>query len=197
MTRPYLRGAVMEAVEAIDHIGWKWWKMQEPNLKQAQIEIIDIWHFALSHYLTDTTHYDKTRIIYDELESCKRDQLAEGFKSIIEKLETFASLCAIKMFNLRLFLGIMEDLEISQQGLFNMYVAKNVLNEFRQKNGYKSGDYVKIWNGREDNEHLEEFMGVVDSSDENYIETLRYMLTERYKSVVKDVDECYLNRGKS
>jgi hypothetical protein len=30
-------------------------------------------------------------------------------------------------------------------------VAKNVLNRFRQDNGYKEGSYQKTWNGKEDN----------------------------------------------
>ena len=35
--------------------------------------------------------------------------------------------------------------------LLKLYRAKNVLNAFRQKNGYKQGTYVKIWGEDEDN----------------------------------------------
>jgi len=41
--------------------------------------------------------------------------------------------------------------EFTFNHLYNLYLGKNVLNEFRQNNGYKEGDYVKIWNGVEDN----------------------------------------------
>ena len=32
--------------------------------------------------------------------------------------------------------------------LFSLYIGKNVLNGFRQNNGYKSGEYRKLWQGR-------------------------------------------------
>ncbi|MFT4995149.1 MAG: hypothetical protein ACI965_002191, partial [Paraglaciecola sp.] len=44
----YLRAAMIEAVEGIEHHGWKWWKAQHKDLPQLQMELIDIWHFALS-----------------------------------------------------------------------------------------------------------------------------------------------------
>ena len=48
---PYLRAVVIEAAEAIEHHGWKWWKKQELDLPQLQMELIDIWHFILSELL--------------------------------------------------------------------------------------------------------------------------------------------------
>jgi hypothetical protein len=46
--------------------------------------------------------------------------------------------------------------------LFKQHVGKNVLNVFRQDRGYKAGTYIKIWDGREDNEHLADVLGLVD-----------------------------------
>src|SRR6185503_11482509 len=48
---PFLRAVLVEAVEALDHYGWKWWKAQSPDLAQLRIELVDIWHFLLSEYL--------------------------------------------------------------------------------------------------------------------------------------------------
>ena len=48
---PYLRAVIIEAAEAIEHHGWKWWKKQEKDLPQLQMELIDIWHFILSEIL--------------------------------------------------------------------------------------------------------------------------------------------------
>ena len=48
---PYMRAVVIEAAEAIEHHGWKWWKKQEKDLPQLQMELIDIWHFLLSQIL--------------------------------------------------------------------------------------------------------------------------------------------------
>jgi hypothetical protein len=35
--------------------------------------------------------------------------------------------------------------------LYKLYVGKNILNQFRQDNGYKDGSYIKVWAGEEDN----------------------------------------------
>jgi len=47
------RAIMVEAVEAIEHAAWKWWKHQVPNMPQVQMEMIDIWHFALSLMMQD------------------------------------------------------------------------------------------------------------------------------------------------
>ena len=47
----YLRAVLVEATEALEHYGWKWWKKQTPDMAQLRIEMIDIWHFVLSEYL--------------------------------------------------------------------------------------------------------------------------------------------------
>ena len=49
----YLRAAMVESVEAIEHHGWKWWKAQHKDLPQLQMELVDIWHFALSACIID------------------------------------------------------------------------------------------------------------------------------------------------
>jgi hypothetical protein len=53
-TIPYYRASFMEGAEAIDHMGWKWWKKFTPNVGQMQIELIDILHFTLSHYVRES-----------------------------------------------------------------------------------------------------------------------------------------------
>lgn len=49
---PYYRAALVEAVEAIDKMGYKWWKKKETldatALEAIRIELIDILHFTLS-----------------------------------------------------------------------------------------------------------------------------------------------------
>jgi len=48
---PFLRAAMMEAAEALDHHGWKWWKKHSIDLPQLQLELVDIWHFLLSDWI--------------------------------------------------------------------------------------------------------------------------------------------------
>ena len=42
-------------------------------------------------------------------------------------------------------------------------LEKNVLNFFRQDNGYKDGSYIKLWDGKEDNQHLVELTTELDT----------------------------------
>ena len=63
--------------------------------------------------------------------------------------------------------------------LFKIYVAKNVLNKFRQDNGYKDGTYKKIWNGREDNAVLNEIL----SQNISKIDEIYTKLSDEYKKL--------------
>ena len=49
---------------------------------------------------------------------------------------------------------------MSWDTLHKSYIAKNVLNLFRQAHGYKDGSYLKEWGGREDNEVLSEMVAL-------------------------------------
>jgi hypothetical protein len=45
----WLRCIYMEAAEAIDSFNWKHWKNieSEPDLDNAKVELVDIWHFIM------------------------------------------------------------------------------------------------------------------------------------------------------
>ena len=47
----YYRAIWVECAELLDHFGWKWWKKQDGDLAQVKLELVDIWHFALSEML--------------------------------------------------------------------------------------------------------------------------------------------------
>lgn len=46
----------------------------------------------------------------------------------------------------------MVDAKEAIDSIYRSYLVKNVLNSFRNKNGYKQGTYKKIWGGEEDND---------------------------------------------
>ena len=73
----------------------------------------------------------------------------------------------------------MQVLPLPFDELFRLYVGKNVLNEFRQDHGYKSGTYLKTWAGREDNEHLIELLDEIDDPA-TAVKDLYEMLEGRY-----------------
>lgn len=191
---PYLRAVVIEAAEAIEHHGWKWWKKQDCDMPQLQMEIVDIWHFLLSELLIETQgdqsaaiarllevnvqSTDAVDLVFDGRAYC----LAE--MDLLGKLELLIGISAARRIELHLFKAIMLDCDMDWDALFKQYVSKNVLNFFRQDNGYREGNYQKIWQGKEDNEHLVEIMIMLDSQDPTYPESLYSMLTERYPASV-------------
>jgi hypothetical protein len=54
------------------------------------------------------------------------------------------------------------------------------LNFFRQDHGYKEGTYQKVWNGREDNEHLVDVLNSLDISLSEYSDKVYAGLKQRY-----------------
>jgi len=93
-----------------------------------------------------------------------------------------AGLCAAKRFDVPLFIKIVEQAEMDSDELYRQYVGKNVLNFFRQDHGYKAGTYIKIWQGKEDNEHLVEVLNALDISLLDYSEQVYTGLKQRYPS---------------
>lgn len=185
----YLRAALIESVEAMDHHGWKWWKAQKLDLPQVQMELVDIWHFALSHLIIAHNGEIATAasVIEQALEAGGSSVSFDGTQYNFEKqdllanLELMAGLCAAKRFDVPLFVKIVEQAQMSANDLFEQYVGKNVLNFFRQDHGYKEGSYIKIWQGREDNEHLVEAMAECDSTAKDYADVLYNKLSSRYQ----------------
>lgn len=192
---PYLRAVVVEASEAIEHHGWKWWKKQHCDMAQLQMEIVDIWHFIMSELLlrnqgdeadtctalcaqiatlTQTDRKDRAIISYD-------GQVIDLEKmDLLEKLELLIGLSTARRIELPVFSAIMHDCDMSWNDLYAQYVSKNVLNFFRQDHGYKEGTYQKLWQGKEDNEHLVEIMQLLPAGTAEYPQRLYEALKSRY-----------------
>ena len=186
----YLRAAMVESVEAIEHHGWKWWKAQHKDLPQLQMECVDIWHFALSHLLIEHAGEINTTAVALESELKANHQslifdgktYAFGDADLLANLELMAGLAAAQRFDVSLFLRIIEQSEMTSDELFRQYVGKNILNFFRQDYGYKEGTYIKEWQGREDNEHLVEVLDMLDADADGYADLVYQGLAERYPS---------------
>lgn len=184
----YLRAAMIEAVEGIEHHGWKWWKAQQKDLPQLQMELVDIWHFALSAIIIDFQgDIEKSaKTIASELASGSNTVKFDGSEylfdqqHILDNLQLMTGLCAAKRFSVPLFMKIVEQAEMDADELYRQYVGKNVLNFFRQDNGYKDGTYIKIWHGREDNEHLVDVLDQLDIALDDYSDQLYAGLQQRY-----------------
>lgn len=161
------RCTYMECAEIIDSFSWKHWKSihQEPDWDNLQIEVVDVWHFimslAIENYAknmrgdvvnlamniseldsfnkinSDNTSFDTQSNIITKVENIMLISLKKSNEDLEELISDF--------FDLVVMSGL--DLET----LYRLYVGKNILNQFRQDNGYKDGSYIKVWNGEEDN----------------------------------------------
>ena len=187
----WFRAIQVEGVEAIEHHGWKWWKKQDCDMAQLRMELVDIWHFILSAAIQHR---------HGKVAVAKLDMMAEhglvqksvqfdnayhvlNKITLLDKLDLLVGLAAAKRTNLALFESVLVDCGMEWTDLYKQYVGKNVLNVFRQDHGYKTGSYLKIWEGREDNEHLIEVLNEIDLASDDVRVTLYQSLKARYTKV--------------
>jgi len=161
--------AMVEAGELLDHYGWKWWKHQEQDLQQAKLEAIDLLHIALSIHLEITFNtsnssgpYDKNLDISTVAFSFSNYSYLETamtlFPTVSLALKDIVIGAAAGPIPLASFNALCGHLGLDEDEIFSLYLGKNALNIFRQRNGYKDGTYTKHWDGLEDNQHLEAIM---------------------------------------
>ena len=143
---PWYRAVMVEAVEALDHHGWKWWKASTPDLPQVQIELVDIWHFVLSAFLEE----GRGDALTNRIKSAGEHAFYASYDTrlVFDKLISAAS---EKWFDASAFTKLMHRTGLDWAALHQMYLAKNILNLFRQAHGYTEGTYIKTWFGQEDN----------------------------------------------
>mgnify|MGYP000067765968 CR=1 FL=1 len=175
--------AQMELMEGVEHWGYKWWKQQTPDLPQVQLEVVDAFHFWLSgaiaseellvghtvdniNRLVDSAHYSNWGV---EAKGRVLKVIATDYKELIRHQENWADL--------------LNAVDLTPYDLYIMYIQKNVLNHFRQDNGYKTGEYTKIWLGEEDNVHLLELSHQLTAEGTFSKDNLYTALAERYAEV--------------
>lgn len=186
----------MEAAEMIDSFPWKHWKNidAEPDWENLKIEVVDVWHFVMSLAIevyhadmkggvediaifisqlpsfakidNDDENYGEQKEIIATVEDIMRDVLAKDGIDLDTLLEHFFTLVSISGLNL--------------SSLYKLYIGKNILNRFRQDNGYKDGSYVKLWSGEEDNVWMQK---ILDENPDIRPEELYKELTKIYHQV--------------
>lgn len=174
----WFRALWIECGELIDHYGYKWWKKQDADMQQVQLEVVDIWHFGLSMRIDGRDFSTIADEMANEINSWKPQNLG-----VIEATEQLvASVLVKKQFHGGEFIQLMQAAEMDMGNLFKQYVGKNILNRFRQDNGYKDGSYIKTWHQREDNEHLSEVLQSLPVN-ENFAEAVYQALQTIYQGV--------------
>ena len=164
----------MESAEMIDSFPWKHWKAidADPDWDNLKIEVVDVWHFIMSlaiefysqemmggiediaihtteleaFSLIDNNHarFDEQRVIMAKIEDIMRDVLS------LEKLDLDALLTH--------FFELVSMSGLNLHSLYLLYIGKNILNQFRQDNGYKEGTYIKTWDCDEDNVWMQKIL---------------------------------------
>jgi len=157
----------MECAEMVDSFSWKHWKSitADPDWDNHQIEVVDVWHFIMSLAIENYSVMMKGGVeelaihfshftAFDKLDTTKESFATQDV--VIEKVESLIR-ASISLDELDLdalvenFFGLVVMSGLNLETLYRLYVGKNILNQFRQDNGYKDGSYIKVWNGEEDN----------------------------------------------
>ena len=178
----WYRAIWVECAEMLDHHGWKWWKHQEIDIPQVQLELVDIFHFGLSLRLMSGASVENiANELSTELTTTKNsDYNTDDFKIALEQLASAA--VTDKAFDAIALANCMRLMEMDLNELFRQYVGKNTLNFFRQDHGYKEGTYIKMWHGEEDNEILATLVNTLDVSASDFQQQLYQALEEKYPS---------------
>lgn len=172
----WYRAIWTECAELMDHYGWKWWKKQTPDVDQVKLELVDIWHFGLSICLLQSDNHGQ---LAQSLAAEFGDGAQNGdFRALLEDFT--AATLVTKGFDTRLFARLLAAVGMDFDELYMRYMGKNVLNFFRQDNGYQDGSYRKNWHGKEDNEHLVEIVAQLDASSATFKEDIYQALASRY-----------------
>jgi dimeric dUTPase (all-alpha-NTP-PPase superfamily) len=172
----WYRAIWTECAEMLEHYGWKWWKHQQPDLDQVRLELVDIFHFAMSDYLLREA--DKQAVVDRIIEELADPTNETDIPCAIEAMAQ--STIANQSMHFSTFANVLQLIDMDFDQLYRLYVGKNVLNFFRQDHGYKDGSYIKVWNGLEDNEHLTQLLNDLDSDSADFKDNVYKGLELRY-----------------
>jgi len=170
---PWLAG-IKEVIEMCDHLAMidTWKKQPEPDMKQAFMELVDVFAFAMS----SKEGCEKINIGFID-DYVKEDdfilswELRCLFTDLSNSYFNHSIACIIRI--------AVHFFDKTRQDIFYYYLGKKTLTQFRQDNGYKDGTYIKMWGNREDNEFL------TDALEKGIeIEEIPSYLKENYERLV-------------
>jgi dimeric dUTPase (all-alpha-NTP-PPase superfamily) len=190
---PFYRAAIVESAELMEHRGYKWWKKSdEYDVQQAHLEIVDIWHFLMSHIIStsDMENVQNNLIvpiaacfeIYSKMLNKSIDEKESQLRSVDNFMSSLQSPSAANI-GIEDFVKMMAAFHLNFDELYRMYIGKNALNYLRINNGYREGTYNKSsWidkagNRVEDNIVLAEIL----EKDWETFEDVYNSLTVRYE----------------
>ena len=181
-------GASLELAEFTESFNWKWWKKAgEIDLWNAKIEAIDMVHFLVSaSMLSDKNDSNKD---FTDCPCVDNITFRKGYRDNLLESDFHVRQISFQILKkitkgeyVKALTQIFDFLQMRNEEVSAIYMAKYTLNEFRWKSGY--GDtYKKVSeSGIEDNQLLE---GVVDK----FLKDDSVMLSEIPNLVLKVVEE--------
>jgi hypothetical protein len=145
-----------EVHEFLRSLPYQWWTKDKEDRQNQVTEIVDAWHFVMSQHIIDhfgdvekaansaysTAHHSLLNDSFQQLESTVKRQAKKFVAAIYlnnlnEEQHTLSYM--------RDFFLLMKRANISLELLYARYIGKATLNKFRVENGYKKGEYAKIW----------------------------------------------------
>lgn len=179
-----------ECMELHGHLGWKWWKdssqykvgVNDQNRRQIQLEVVDVWHFIMSRAMAQG---------WTAKEVMNRLQDPHDTSNIYSSVDNLLEAAASGFVPVEEFTDLMNHAKMAGEDLFNIYVGKFALNQFRWDHGYGEGKYLKQWlipevsaMYREDNWYLELILkDLCDHQIEVTVDKVRCGLVSYYKRV--------------
>jgi len=187
----FRRALRLEAAEAMESTPWKWWKSGEMDRSNLIVEGVDMMHFGLSICLLDG--YEGWNWLDEEVSRLMESKMQVPDDSIVETVQNTIDNIMEMTFDKSISLTgpsdliyeitkLMWFLGVSRDEMFKLYFAKNILNEFRQLNGYKSGEYIKDWDGSEDNVFMQNSIDDIAISS-HFEDDLYKLLEDKYEAV--------------
>lgn len=190
----WMLAVAVESIELLEHYGWKWWKRQDTNIPQCHLELVDIWHFILSHSivecgekasLAEVAAFVHSKFTRPGVTSVMFEDRNYRLDSTDTKdlIRVMAGKAAAGDFSFHLFRTLCQRVGLSDEMLYKLYIGKNVLNHFRTENGYKTGGYIKDWFGEEDNDRMMSHAANIELA-EGFAEEMHSRLSSDYQCVV-------------
>lgn len=177
-----------EVMEFFDYVGWKWWKEPDKTKSckdmQARLELVDIWHFLLSSIIQNARHLGVTSsdTPFRDMEHTLNVRNFIPGTGAIQDIELLDHTRISNYEKVCLMQYALDCCDWTWTDLYIAYIGKNVLNTFRQENGYKEGHYHKEWFGQEDNVHLEAQTALLVTEGIFSPEELKAQLQDLYDS---------------
>jgi hypothetical protein len=141
-----------EIGEFLESLPVAWWSKQTADRQNCITELVDAWHFIMSQAIIDSSGEvelaasNAVRDFHEALEFTYNApgsdlQVKEKARSLLSNLYG-DGIYVEEFFGLCITYGVTLDL------LYARYLGKATLNKFRVENGYKVGQYAKLWDFR-------------------------------------------------